>query len=169
MLHQSNVLHTLLKVKIWTKRGGSAGKEQWESVGMKQKKRERLPTINVIITSRLTDPPIGRFSQSIGWFVWTSDPDVFMDLAGKVIVICAWGARHVSLRHFNCTDKNRCLLRVHVRARVDTSHLAPADACICCWTNPRRWQRGLLAGSCWNSYKHTRSWEVSNICLESKT
>lgn len=56
--------------------------------------------INLIITTRLTDPPIGGLSQSIGWFVLTSDPDVFMDLARKVVVvfvICAPEARHLSL------------------------------------------------------------------------
>lgn len=88
--------------------------------GIKQKKRERntcrhyklgsrMDTITLIVTARLTDPPIGRFSQSVRWFVLTSDPDVFMDLARKVIVlfvICAWEGRHLSLRHLNCTDKN---------------------------------------------------------------
>lgn len=46
-----------------------------------------MAAIDLIITARLTDPPIGRFSRSIGWFALTSDPDVFMDPTGGVLVI----------------------------------------------------------------------------------
>lgn len=86
-------------------------------------------------TAGLTEPP--PVGDLVNWmFVLMGDPDVFMDLVGKVIlvfVICAWQGRHVSLCHLNYTDKNRYSLSVCVRgARVDTFHAAPADTCICC-------------------------------------
>lgn len=46
-----------------------------------------MAAIDLIITARLTDPPIGRFSRSIGWFALTSDPDVFMDPSGGGVLV----------------------------------------------------------------------------------
>lgn len=62
-----------------------------------------MAAIDLIITARLTDPPIGRFSRSIGWFALTSDPDVFMDPTGGgfLLSICARKAKTFISLPFN--------------------------------------------------------------------
>lgn len=94
-----------------------------------------MAAIDLIITARLTDPPIGRFSRSIGWFALTSDPDVFMDPSGggPGYPSALGKPKHLSLCRLNCTGtKKGRSLSACIRARVDTFHLAPADTCICC-------------------------------------
>ena len=46
-----------------------------------------MAAIDLIITARLTDPTIGRFSLSIGWFALTSDPDECMDPTGEGVIV----------------------------------------------------------------------------------